>query len=237
MKNKDRPYSAKFKDVCEARYEKLYYIIAALMLASIFAIFVAYLSWVDNHYLKGIDGCSMQPGINDYPVEEGRYYGDCAVVNYRTNYDYGDIVIIDMKLSNVTDEVLKQKLLIKRVIAKAGDSIKFTFENGFYYTWLKKKGEVKFTQLQEDYIYPMTDSGSGSKINMFNDQSQWPQKITKNADGSITIPEGQYFVMGDNRDVSYDCRIFGPLEHKTCIGVVETILKKGTFLSKLLGGY
>ncbi len=37
---------------------------------------------------------------------------------------------------------------------------------------------------------------------------------------SMTLGEGQYFVMGDNRDASFDSRRFGPISDETIVGRV-----------------
>ena len=44
--------------------------------------------------------------------------------------------------------------------------------------------------------------------------------------GPITIPEGQYFVMGDNRNNSNDSRnpAYGPLDRKQIVGKVSAVL-------------
>lgn len=234
MKNKFPLDDEQEKRICKPLYER--FDTLAIVATVIFMVVLVSFSllWIEHHYAKPIEGTSMQPGINNYaPSETGVVEGDIAIVDTRTNINYGDIVIINMSKATVLDENLKTKLLIKRVIALGGDSIKFEYDytDGCFYTYLKKSNETEFTKLQEDYINPMTTSGSESKIDNFNSQINWATKVVRNADGSVTIPEGFYFAMGDNRDVSFDCRIFGPIENDSCMGIVESILKKGSFLN------
>jgi len=78
--------------------------------------------------------------------------------------------------------------LIKRVVAVGGDTV--VARDGVLY--------VNNQPMTEPYVQP----GAG----------------TFRLDEAVTIPEGQVFVMGDNRENSQDSRYFGPISTDTIIG-------------------
>ena len=198
-----------------------------ILLLVVFCMFCA-VFWLSTHYAKPIQGSSMQPNINNYAEATG----DIAIVSSTARFTYNDIIIVDMERSNNTDSMVQGKLLIKRAIAFGGDSLKLVRDDATatYHFELKKRGESEFAVLEETFAYPMTEA---NKANAFFTQINWTIKPESASDNSITIPEGYMFFVGDNRDVSYDCRTFGPVETSACIGVVETVLKTDNFWNRL----
>jgi signal peptidase I len=49
-------------------------------------------------------------------------------------------------------------------------------------------------------------------------ESWLPQGVTTENFGPVVIPQGRYFMMGDNRGDSADSRVFGPVSSKLFIG-------------------
>ena len=126
---------------------------------------------------------SMEPNFHD---------GDYLILNRLKTPEVGDVIVFR---SDVSDKETGKKLLIKRVIAKEGDSIKIT-EFGDSCKVLVNGEKEKDTYTKEG------TSASGSDVD-----------IEK-------IPSGEYFVMGDNRDVSFDSRDIGCIKKKDVVGTV-----------------
>ena len=163
-----RPAAAKGQGAFEW-YEAL--ISAALVLVLVFSFFFRIIQ---------VDGASMVPTLQN---------GDKLIV-WGAGYEpqRGDVVIVDSYTAY-------GKPLVKRVIAKGGDTISIDYASGI----VTVNGEV----LDEDYIAEPTYLGYDVEF-------------------PYTVPEGTVFVMGDNRNNSLDSRssYVGCIDERDILGKV-----------------
>lgn len=151
--------------------------------------------------------------VSGESMENTLYNGEYLIVSKLSHVmgetpNYGDIVIIDSRVhrprtwvDDVTEPMMNyvaffnknaqtHNVWVKRVIGRGGDTLEF--KDG--HVW--RNGQ----ELQEPYI---------------KDGSMNYTRV-----GSIEVPEGDVFVMGDNRNHSSDSRFIGPVPVNHVLGHV-----------------
>lgn len=127
----------------------------------------ALLAGVSRFFLQAslVRGSSMEPTLYD---------GDCILVQVAGYDDLrpGDIVAIKAKDG-------RDKHLVKRIIARGGDTVQIDFETGMVF--------VDGQRLEEPYIAEATHQAGDTPF-------------------PVTVPPDCYFVLGDNRNHSQDSR-------------------------------
>lgn len=124
--------------------------------------------------------------------------------------------------------------LIKRVIGVPGDVIGLKknklFINGVFITY-KTVNKTLFDQVDQadkstHVFFEEELPGKKHKIMLST------TRASLNTFSPIVIPEGQYFMMGDNRDNSADSRFFGFVKRERIVGrsTKVGISRKGSFL-------
>lgn len=194
--------------------------------------------YIFNIILKPIKvvGESMQPTINSSVLSDNDEQ-HCDIVYYRPseNYNHGDIVIVANSNDKYFDANEEIYLIIKRIIACSGDTIKFIPKNDFpssvpnskmYYSIEVKDKNGKIILNQEDYIkddmfFINDDSYYSAYLNTFDTFYHLYYSLKTGTSFEITIPENCYFIMGDNRNNSTDSRVFGYVDQVDIWGSVR----------------
>ena len=137
----------------------------------------------------------------DSMIEAGIMNGDIVIVQKEHVAQNGDIVVVQEQNGYFKGPI------VKRIIAKGGQTIRFDFES--WKVWVD--GEL----LDEDYVnyqpwFPMESDGC-------------PEELV--------VPEGYLFVMGDNRNGSTDSR------NMSIVGFVSEDEVMGRVIFRLTGRF
>jgi len=133
------------------------------------------------------------------------------------------------------------KRLIKRVVGLPGDTLAMRqnrlFINGQFvkYESLHKEiiDQIELDQQSHHLFFNESLTGKQHAVMLS------PSRPSLTTFGPVFIPEGQYFMMGDNRDNSADSRFFGFVDRKLIVGraTMVVISREGSFLHPRWGRF
>jgi len=116
-------------------------------------------------------------------------------------YEYGDVVVFNPPSESglATDGIP----FIKRIIGLPGDTV--SLENGRVFVTRPGQSPVR---IEEPYVVTEEDGSTAATLprDPSGQETEW------------VVPDGSYFVMGDNRPHSQDSRAFGPIEEELILG-------------------
>jgi signal peptidase I len=177
-----------------------------LTIAGAILIVLALKQWVVNPYR--IPSSSMEPTLNcaKGPANPGclgnssdRVLACRICLDFGHNPSRGDIVVFNTP-SSAALKCGEGGTFVKRVIGLPGDTVKEDHKGNI---WIKSANSPAFVKLKEPYI---------SAQDRLADSEHFG--ITRH------VPEGEYFMMGDNRSESCDSRTWGSVPRNKLIGIV-----------------
>ena len=139
---------------------------------------------------------SMVPTIVD-----GEYILIDKLTTRFNGYEYGDVVVFNPPSESglATNGIP----FIKRIIGLPGDTV--SLENGRVFVTRPGQSPVR---IEEPYVVTEEDGSTAATL----------PRDPSGLETEWVVPEGSYFVMGDNRPHSQDSRAFGPIEEDLILG-------------------
>ncbi|MFQ6105283.1 MAG: signal peptidase I [Candidatus Glassbacteria bacterium] len=114
----------------------------------------------------------------------------------------GDIIVFKYPLDKDLD-------FVKRCVATPGDTVKMVDKILF----------VNGKRIDEPYVHFISKRIVPRNPHRRNDELEKPRfPLTRDNFGPFEVPEGKYFVLGDNRDNSSDSRVWGFVDRDLIIG-------------------
>ena len=173
----------------EKTRRKWYTVAGAIVVFSLLIVVMLYAIFCFIFPSTKVVGVSMKPTLNNYEeLIEGKddsfyeesIFQDTIYVNRFNKGKVGDVVVLNKDGKNV----------VKRIIATGNQTLKLQKEaDGYYYFY--RDGE----KLNEEYV----------KDRRAMNITYYGKFLATYGGDTITIQDGCYFVLGDNRGYSYDC--------------------------------
>jgi signal peptidase I len=158
----------------------------ALVTAVILALFVR--TWVVQAFKIPTGSMENNLLIGDHLLVNKLVSGPSATAFERAILPLRDPKRGDVMVFKYPDE--PERDFIKRVIGLPGETLEMR----------NKKIYINGQPLEEPYVHFLEPAAEGQEVTQFDLRERY---------GPVRIPEGQYFVMGDNRDNSQDSRYWG----------------------------
>lgn len=152
-----------------------------------------------------VDGNSMKNTL---------HHGETLITSNLAKVEAGDIVVFH-QTSNIYERF--NEAIVKRVIATEGQTVRIEYATGNVY--------IDGVLLDEPYVALL--NSMGQEIGYWDQAPSMPGFSYETGVFETTVPEGCYFVMGDNRNNSADSR-------SVQVGFVDTrrVLGKAVFRLK-----
>ena len=134
------------------------------------------------------------------------------------NPERGDIVVFFSPYDG--------KRLVKRVIGLPGDLIELRND-----ALILNGKPVEYPSIPEERLLDVAPGDRANHLFAIEHLSGRPHPVAafpgvpaKRDFGPVRVPDGQYFMMGDNRDDSFDSRYYGPVERGRIVGKATAVV-------------
>jgi signal peptidase I len=158
----------------------------SIVIAVILALFVR--TWVVQAFKIPTGSMENNLLIGDHLLVNKFVFGPTVSSIDRAVLPIRDIRRKDVVVFKYPDE--PERDFIKRVIGLPGETVELR----------AKKVYINGQPLDEPYVHFLEPASDSQEITSFDVRERY---------GPVTLPRGQYFVMGDNRDNSQDSRYWG----------------------------
>jgi signal peptidase I len=162
-----------------------------------------------------VEGVSMLPSLKN---------GEVVPVVPATTIERGDVIEFwppgAPDINNPSISIQPSSTWLKRVIGMPGDTIEITTaDNGhavqFGEVLIEPAGGSSFEKLVEPYLPDQTRDPWTENTLCCDASGRATDQVQP-----VTIPPGEYFVLGDNRNVSEDSRALGFISERQIVGKV-----------------